>query len=60
MSLQKRVCHITFSTSGGAGIVAKRLQEGQSREGIESRLLSMTEKTFKIYFFLTHFSWDEH
>ena len=51
MSLKKRVCHITFSSSGGAGIVAKRLQEGQSREGIESRLLSMTERNIQDLFF---------
>ena len=51
MSSEKRICHITFSTSGGAGIVAKRLQEGQSKAGIESRLLSMTTKNIQALLF---------
>ena len=51
MSSEKRICHITFSTSGGAGIVAKRLQEGQSKAGIESRLLSMTNKNIQALLF---------
>ena len=35
--------HITFSTLGGAGSVAKQLHEGQLIEGSQSRLLTLTE-----------------
>jgi glycosyltransferase involved in cell wall biosynthesis len=51
MSLEKSICHITFSTSGGAGVVAKRLQEGQAADGVESRLLSMTDKNIQALLF---------
>ena len=37
------VCHVTFSTLGGAGSVAKQLHEGQLSEGSQSRLLTLTE-----------------
>ena len=37
------VCHVTFSTLGGAGSVAKQLHEGQLIEGSQSRLLTLTE-----------------
>ena len=51
MGSEKRICHVTFSTSGGAGIVAKRLQEGQLKAGIESRLLSMTDENIQALLF---------
>jgi glycosyltransferase involved in cell wall biosynthesis len=51
MSSEKRICHVTFSTSGGAGIVAKRLQEGQLKAGLESRLLSLTDKNIQTLLF---------
>lgn len=51
MTQEKSICHITFSTSGGAGVVAKRLQEGQSAAGLESRLLSMTGRDIKALVF---------
>lgn len=35
--------HVSFSTLGGAGSVAKQLHEGQLREGSQSRLLTLTE-----------------
>ena len=37
------VCHVTFSTLGGAGSVAKQLHEGQLSDGSQSRLLTLTE-----------------
>ena len=35
--------HVSFSTLGGAGSVAKQLYEGQLSEGSQSRLLTLTE-----------------
>jgi glycosyltransferase involved in cell wall biosynthesis len=37
------VCHVTFSSRGGAGSVAKQLHEGQLSEGFPSRLLTLTD-----------------
>jgi len=43
----QRVSHVTFSTLGGAGSVAKQLEEGQRREGIPSRLLTITDSNIQ-------------
>jgi glycosyltransferase involved in cell wall biosynthesis len=39
--------HVTFSTSGGAGIVARRLQELQVKDSVDSRILSVTDKNIQ-------------
>lgn len=41
------VCHITFSTNGGAGSVARQLHEGQLREGKQSRLITLTDSNIQ-------------
>ena len=41
------VSHVTFSTLGGAGSVAKQLQEGQLTAGMTSRLLTMTDSNIQ-------------
>ena len=41
------VCHITFSTNGGAGSVARQLHEGQLSEGNQSRLLTLTDSNIQ-------------
>ena len=46
-STSRRVSHVTFSTLGGAGSVAKQLQEGQLSAGITSRLLTMTDSNIQ-------------
>ena len=46
-SISQRVSHVTFSTLGGAGSVAKQLQEGQLTAGMTSRLLTMTDSNIQ-------------
>ena len=41
------VSHVTFSKLGGAGSVAKQLQEGQLKAGMTSRLLTMTDSNIQ-------------
>ena len=41
------VCHVTFSSRGGAGSVAKQLHEGQLSEGFQSRLLTLTDSNIQ-------------
>jgi glycosyltransferase involved in cell wall biosynthesis len=41
------VCHVTFSSRGGAGSVAKQLHEGQLSEGLPSRLLTLTDSNIQ-------------
>jgi glycosyltransferase involved in cell wall biosynthesis len=41
------VCHITFSTNGGAGSVARQLYEGQLSEGNQSRLITLTDSNIQ-------------
>jgi glycosyltransferase involved in cell wall biosynthesis len=41
------VCHVTFSSRGGAGSVAKQLHEGQLNEGLPSRLLTLTDSNIQ-------------
>jgi glycosyltransferase involved in cell wall biosynthesis len=41
------VSHVTFSTLGGAGSVAKRLQGGQLRDGTPSQLLTITNSNIR-------------
>lgn len=46
-SRARDVCHVTFSSRGGAGSVAKQLHDGQLRNGVSSRLLTMTDSNIK-------------
>jgi glycosyltransferase involved in cell wall biosynthesis len=41
------VNHVTFSTSGGAGVVAGRLQELQVKNSVDSRILHVTDKNIQ-------------
>lgn len=41
------ICHITFSTNGGAGSVARQLHEGQLSEGNQSRLITLTDSNIR-------------
>jgi glycosyltransferase involved in cell wall biosynthesis len=41
------VNHVTFSTSGGAGVVASRLQELQVKNSVDSRILHVTDRNIQ-------------
>lgn len=41
------VNHVTFSTSGGAGVVAGRLHELQVKNSVDSRILHVTDKNIQ-------------
>ncbi len=45
--IQEGVCHVTFSSLGGAGVVARRLHEGQLKNESKSRLVTMTNRNIK-------------
>ena len=47
MVIQEGICHVTFSSLGGAGVVAQRLHEAQLASGSKSRLISMTRRNIQ-------------